>query len=231
MLRIYNNGDSNVKYSLILIIGVLLLATVFVAGCVGSSYTTTTSILPAENTTPAPKQIIEPEMTPIDETAVVASRPDELLPPRGAFTYLDAKKSNEISLCYQYSTFRQSITYESWSGSNRMTAPDGEQYLLVSIRATHKGNRDGKYYITQTPYPSAFTLYGTDGSYTPVIPADKSSDHTSVGELYASKFLDRKENQEGFLIYQVPKGFSLSDGYLGVNLGEVDSHIYWNLAE
>ncbi|MDO8841396.1 MAG: hypothetical protein Q7V06_03645 [Methanocalculus sp.] len=158
------------------------------------------------------------------------SRPDDLLPPRGAYTYMDAKKSNELSITYQYTTFRQTLTYETGSGSKLLKAPDGDQFLLAFVKAIHMGNRDGKNYLTQTPYPSSFRLYGQDVIYTPVVLADKTSDHTSIGELYASAFLDRKECKEGFLVFQVPEAFRPDDGYLGLNLGVDHSNPSWSLA-
>jgi hypothetical protein len=158
------------------------------------------------------------------------SRPDDLLPPRGACTYMDAKKSNELSITYQYTTFRQTLTYETGSGSKLLAAPDGDQFLLAFVKAIHMGNRDGKNYLAQTPYPSSFRLYGQGVTYTPVVLADKISDHTSIGELYASAFLDRKECKEGFIIFQVPEGFRLDDGYLGLNLGEGHPDPSWSLA-
>jgi len=155
--------------------------------------------------------------------------PGPILSPRTPFIYMDARKSNELSIMYQYSTFRSSFTYESDQGLVSQSARDGRKYLLACLQVTHRGNHDGRYYLAEIPRVSAFTLYGPETIYTPVEMPGRRSDHISVGELYTETILERKENKQGFLLFEVPDDFTLQGAYLGVIPLKETGEVFWTL--
>lgn len=164
-------------------------------------------------------------LTSLSSASHTLHRPGGILDCGSPYTYLDPKQSNEISIVPRYSRFASSLWYETIAGTTHQHAPDGKTYLLVFIQVVHRGNLDGKHYTISTPAPSAFTLHGTKATYKPLMtPA-----HTSLGEMYLQRTLNRKENCQSFLIFEVPKDFSLSDYYLSAFLGSEYGTVSWNI--
>jgi len=168
---------------------------------------------------------IDDQLTSLSSASPTLHRPGDILDCGSPYTYQDPKQSNEISIVPRYSRFASSLWYETIAGTTHQHAPDGKTYLLVFIQVVHRGNLDGKHYTISTPAPSAFTLHGTKATYKPLMtPA-----HTSLGEMYLQRTLNRKENCQSFLIFEVPKDFSLSDYYLSAFLGSEYGTVSWNI--
>lgn len=164
-------------------------------------------------------------------TVLIAStetvtKPDGILGCTMPFIYKDAKQSNEISIYPRYARIVRSLYYDSTSGTQYLNAPAGRSYLLVFIQITHRGNLDGKTYTISTPAPSAFTLHGPDGTYKPV----STTKFTSAGEMYTQTTLNRKENSQSFLLFEVPATLTPDAAYLSVSLGSEYGTVNWDIA-
>ena len=152
-------------------------------------------------------------------------RPDDILACGRPYTYVDTKKSNEISIVPRYSRIASSFWYETVTGTKHQNAPPGRTYLLVFIQVVHMGNFDGKHYTIPTPALSAYTLHGPNGTYEPLL----TPTYTSLGEMYSQRTLNRKENCQSFLVFEVMEPLSLSDFYLSVFLGSEYGTVSWNI--
>ncbi|MBR1368035.1 hypothetical protein RJ53_00410 [Methanocalculus chunghsingensis] len=164
-------------------------------------------------------------LTSLASVASPLRRPDDIIDCGSPYTYLDTKKSNEISLVPRYSRFASSLWYETVAGTKHQNAPPGKTYLFVFVHIVHMGNFDGKHYTIHTPAPSAYTLHGLHGTYKPLL----TPTYTSLGEMYVQRTLNRKENYQSFLVFEVPDSLSLSDFYLSVFLGSEYGTVSWNI--
>ncbi|MCQ1539567.1 hypothetical protein FTO68_11335 [Methanocalculus taiwanensis] len=153
------------------------------------------------------------------------SKPDDLLQKNTPFIYMDATRSNEISIYPQYGRLLSSFWYETDSGTVYVTAPSGRTYIAVFIKVTHRGNLDGRRYTIQTPSISAFTLHGGGDTFNPI----QTSAYTSLGQMYRQQTLNRKEMAQGTLIFEVPQTLQVKDTYLTINLGSVWGSPSWDL--
>lgn len=153
------------------------------------------------------------------------AKPDDLLPKNTPFIYMDATRSNEISIYPEYGRLLSTFWYETDAGAVHVTAPSGRTYVAVNIQATHRGNFDGRRYTIQTPGLSAFTLHGGGDTFKPI----QTETHTSLGQMYRQQRLNRKELAEGILIFEVPQTLQLKDTYLSINLGSVWGSPSWDM--
>lgn len=153
------------------------------------------------------------------------AKPDDLLPKNTPFIYMDATRSNEISIYPEYGRVLTTFWYETDAGAVHVSVPSGRTYVAVNIKATHRGNLDGRRYTIQTPGLSAFTLHGGGDTFKPI----QTSDYTSLGQMYRQQRLNRKELAEGILIFEVPQTLQLKDTYLSINLGSVWGSPSWDL--
>lgn len=153
------------------------------------------------------------------------AKPDSLLQKNTPFIYMDATRSNEISIYPQYGRLLSSFWYETDGGTVYVTAPSGRTYMAVFIKVTHRGNMDGRRYTIQTPSLSSFTLHGGGDTFNPI----QTSAYTSLGQMYRQQTLNRKELAQGTLIFEVPQTLQLKDTYLTINLGSVWGSPSWDL--
>lgn len=154
------------------------------------------------------------------------AKPDDLLQKNTPFIYMDATRSNEISIFPQYGQLISTFWYETDGGTVHVTAPSGRNYIAVIIKITHRGNLDGRRYTIQTPAVSAFTLHSGEDTFNPI----QTSAYTSLGQMYRQQTLNRKELSEATIIFEVPQTLQLKDTYLSINLGSVWGTPSWDLA-
>jgi len=155
------------------------------------------------------------------------AKPDDLLAPGTPFIYRDATQSNEISIYPRYARQHTTFWYESETGTERRNAGEGKAFIAILMQTTHRGNLDGRRYTIQTPQPSAFTLHGGGETFTPV----QTVAHTSLGDMYRSMTLDRRESRQSFIVFEVPYSLSPADTHLTINLGSTWGTPAWDLRE
>lgn len=154
------------------------------------------------------------------------AKPDDLLPKNMPFIYMDATRSNEISIYPRYGRLISTFWYETDKGTIHVQPPAGKTYIVVFIQSTHRGNLDGRRYTIQTPALSAFTLHGGGDSFSPI----QMPVYTSLGEMYRPKTLNRKESTNGFVVFEVPQTLHPKDTYITINLGSVWGSPGWDLS-
>jgi hypothetical protein len=153
------------------------------------------------------------------------AKPENLLARGTPFIYMDATRSNEISIYPRSVKVQTSFWYEATTGAVHVTAPAGKTYIIVLIQATHRGNLDGKRYTIQTPALSAFTLHGGGDTFTPL----QTPKQTSLGEMYTAATLSRKESAQSSIIFEVPYTLKPDDTHLTINLGSTWGTPAWDL--
>jgi hypothetical protein len=130
------------------------------------------------------------------------------------FCYDDTRKENTASLIVSSITW--SHTFQT-SGTKpvQYTATSGTTYLMVAVRATHLGHREGVNTRIQTPAESAFTLNYATETYRPLT----SPGPTNHGGSYSRVTLDRGESVTGYLFFEVPEDLDPAQAYLKVSTG------------
>ncbi len=143
--------------------------------------------------------------------------PQEILPLLARHTYDDPSGENMVSLLVE--STRTAQTYHTVpinTSAVKAEADEGRMFLLVAVKSTnlgHKGNSD--LYTIETPGRNAFTLEYRGTVFMPFdVPA-----FTSLGESFDRKTLDRYESLKGYLYFDVPASFNVSEAILRVDIG------------
>ncbi len=155
--------------------------------------------------------------------------PEDLLMVGTPFIYMDPAGSNEVSVCPISAAVRSTFWYKADGETVSVTAPKGKTYMVIHIRATHRGNFDGVNYTIETPALSALTLHWGDADFAPLrIPANAT---TSFGEVYTQRVLDRKESIDGSILFEIPDMMRPSDVCLSVDIESVVERPVWVLGQ
>jgi len=152
-------------------------------------------------------------------TGPLCTEPEPIPPPEDYRTFSEAYRftgQNDYSIVLRDIGRRTTIDGKQ--------APEGMEYLMVSIQVTHLGSRSTTSQGVNIPDLRRFKLHGDNQIYRP----ETFSPHTSVGEMYKGGTLERGENKRGWVVFSVPADLHPQNTYLGVDMDS--STIWWSLA-
>jgi len=164
--------------------------------------------------TPEPRS---PTTTPTTvPTAIVTPHPfPDAMPLSEIFRYGDNKTARELTV-YRYRIQGSYEFYsEDWGKYWTSEAPPGHQYLIVFIRAAHRGTVE-----SGAPYPSYIRVHATGTVYYPMSDRDEDVPLKNINELqYYGGLFYPTQVREGFLIYTIPAGTDPRDIFVQCYLG------------
>ncbi|KAF5084925.1 hypothetical protein DSECCO2_72460 [anaerobic digester metagenome] len=159
---------------------------------------------------------------------VVVAPPEKILPLMDRHTYDDPGAENMVSLLAE--STRTATAYREVPGNEStptVEAGEGHRFLLVAVKSTNLGHKgDSNLYTIEAPARDAFVLeYGG----TTVAPLDVPP-FTTLGESFDKKPLERYESLKGYLYFDVPDTFEVSEATLRADLGYAGTPA-WRLEE
>jgi hypothetical protein len=142
------------------------------------------------------------------------------------YYYQDEKQANDISFKVEQWGVKNGYSYQVDDVLEHVDAGYGYKFITVVVQATHLGYRGGDVVEkVLTPSPEKITLYAGGRNYEHSTPDGIME---TIGEPYESKFLDRKEMNEGVLIFKVPDGVVPDDAFIKLDLGD-EGIVVWSL--
>jgi hypothetical protein len=141
------------------------------------------------------------------------------------YVYQDSKKINDISVKLSSYSRKNIYTLEQDGKIETNLAEYGYTYIFPVVESHHLGYRGGGSSLISTPEERDFTVIYNGEEYPSITPSpyiDRSLDKsTCLGanlHPYYKVSLDRKEEFEGVLVFQVPNDFDPAKAYLKLNL-------------
>ena len=148
---------------------------------------------------------------------VVVAQPEKVLSLMERHTYDDPDGENMVSLLAE--STKTATTYREVPGNQStptVEAGEGRMFLLVAVKSTNLGHKgDSDLYIIESPGRDAFVLEYGGTTFAPLdVPA-----FTTLGESFDRKPLERYESLKGYLYFDVPETFEVSEATLRADLG------------
>jgi hypothetical protein len=160
-------------------------------------------------------------------SGTTASPFPDALPLNVRYYYQDEQKANDISIKVEKWGVKKGYGYLKDDVQERVDAGYGYKFITVVVQVTHLGYRGGGTVDKiLTPSPEKFTLYAGGRTYEHDTP---DSFMETIGEPYASAYLDRKEMKEGVLIFKVPDAVVPDDAFVKVDLGGDEGTVVWSM--
>jgi len=162
---------------------------------------------------------------------VLSEAPSSLFPdalePDDRYSYRDSRKANDISAQIRGFHLCSVYTINEEGSLKTVKCKSGSVFLSVTTKFTHLGYWGSGSSKIKTPKSGEFTLIYKGEEYHDITPKYYS---TTLGSPYISKTIDRKENEEAFLLFEVPAPFEPESAYISLNLGKEGKPI-WSLSE
>ena len=147
-----------------------------------------------------------------------------------SYVYLDSKKTNDISVKLSSYSRKNIYTLEQDGKIETNLAEYGYTYIFPVVELHHLGYRGGGSPLISTPEDKYFTIIYNGEEYPSITPSpyiDRSLDKsTCLGANlypYYKVSLDRKEEFEGVLVFQVPDDFDPTKAYLKLSLASEEA--------